>query len=257
MKKRLQKLLAEAGFGSRRASEDLIRAGRVTVDGVVAAAGRVRRPRDPGGRGRRAAGLSRETKEYWLLNKPAGVLSAVTDPRGRPTVVDCVPTARAGLPGRQARPGQHRPLLLTNDGDLAGRCCIPATTWRRNTPSRCADGSPGEGARLRRGVVLEDGPTAPAVVEVIEARDPPRTPTTTLRMVIHEGRKRQVRRMLESVGHGVVALHRCSFGGLTDAGLALGRRARCPPPRWNNSGTPVTRVDPIAAWRVSGAALPL
>ena len=221
---RLQKFLAEAGLGSRRSCEDLIRSGRVTIDG---------RPAELGVSvdaatqavaidGRR---VQKESKEYWLLNKPAGVLSAAFDPRGRPTVVDCVPAHVRVFPVGRLDLHSTGLLLLTNDGELAARLLHPRyhvekeyVVTVRGLVTEAALG------RLRRGVMLEDGQTQLARIEMIDSgRSSTRGLSSTVRVTIHEGRKRQVRRMLETVGHRVVALHRSRFAGLTDAGLAPGQ----------------------------------
>ena len=221
---RLQKFLAEAGLGSRRSCEDLIRSGRVTIDG---------RPAELGVSvdaatqavaidGRR---VQKESKEYWLLNKPAGVLSAAFDPRGRPTVVDCVPAHVRVFPVGRLDLHSTGLLLLTNDGELAARLLHPRyhvekeyVVTVRGLVTEAALG------RLRRGVMLEDGQTQLARIEMIDSgRSSTRGLSSTVRVTIHEGRKRQVRRMLETVGHRVVALHRSRFDGLTDAGLAPGQ----------------------------------
>jgi 23S rRNA pseudouridine2605 synthase len=221
---RLQKALAEAGFASRRGSEDLIKAGRVTVDGVVAELGASADPETQviavDGRP-----IAAETKEYWLLNKPAGVLSAVTDARGRRTVVECVPSRARIFPVGRLDLDSTGLLLLTNDGDLAGRLLHPRFHVEKEYEV-LVRGVVGREAldALRHGVMLEDGPTALAAVQVLEIVRPSRGgPQTSLRIVLHEGRKRQVRRMLETVGHRVVALHRRRFDGLTDAGLLPGQ----------------------------------
>jgi 23S rRNA pseudouridine2605 synthase len=221
---RLQKYLAEAGWGSRRKCEDLIQSGRVTVDGETAHLGLSVEPqaRVVAVDGRP---VSPEQKEYWLLNKPRGVLSAASDSRGRPTVVDIVPAQGRVFPVGRLDLNSTGLVLLTNDGDLASRLLHPryhvekeyvVTVRGRVTEANLR--------RLRTGVELEDGPTAPARIDVL-AGSPPNAgrPATTLRVVIHEGRKRQVRRMFESVGHSVTALHRRRFDGLTDAGLELGQ----------------------------------
>ncbi len=227
MKMRLQKALAEAGFASRRASEDLIKAGRVTVDGVTAELGA---SADPDIQLIAVDGrpIAAEPKEYWLLNKPAGVLSAATDARGRRTVVECVPTRARVFPVGRLDLDSTGLLLLTNDGDLAGRLLHPRFHVEKEYEVRVR-GVVGKEAlqALRRGVMLEDGLTAPAVVRVLEIIHPPRGgPQTSLSIVLHEGRKRQVRRMLETVGHRVVALHRTRFDGLTSAGLLPGQARR-------------------------------
>ena len=227
MKVRLQKALAEAGFASRRGSEELIKAGRVTVDGVTAELGA---SADPDTQIIAVDGrpIAAEVKEYWLLNKPAGVLSAVTDARGRRTITDCVPTRARVFPVGRLDLDSTGLVLLTNDGNLAGRLLHPRFHVEKEYQVRVR-GVVGRDAveALRRGVVLEDGLTAPAMVEVLEITRPSGGgPQTSLRIVVHEGRKRQVRRMFETVGHRVVALHRSRFDGLTDAGLLPGQARR-------------------------------
>jgi pseudouridine synthase len=220
---RLQKLLAEAGVGSRRKSEDLIRAGRVTVDGQTAELGISVDPETQviavDGRP-----VVRETKEYWLLNKPAGVLTAVSDPRGRSTVVGCVPARVRVFPVGRLDLNSTGVLLLTNDGELAARLLHPRYHVEKEYVVTVLGVVPEKTlGRLRRGIELDDGPTAPAEVELVSSgRTSGQGTTSVLRVTIHEGRKRQVRRMLETVGHRVVGLHRARFDGLTDAGLAPG-----------------------------------
>jgi 23S rRNA pseudouridine2605 synthase len=227
VKVRLQKALADAGFASRRGSEELIRAGRVTIDGATAELGASVDPEiqlvavdgQP---------IAAEPKEYWLLNKPQGVLSAAADARGRRTVVECVPTRARIFPVGRLDLDSTGLLLLTNDGDLAGRLLHPRFHVEKEYEVR-VQGVVAKGAleTLRRGVMLEDGLTAPAIVRVLEIMRPPRGgPQTSLSIVLHEGRKRQVRRMFETLGHRVVALHRTRFDGLTDAGLLPGQARR-------------------------------
>jgi pseudouridine synthase len=226
MKVRVQKVLAEAGFGSRRASEELIRAGRVTVDGVTVQLGASADPET-----QRVAVDGRpvvaERKEYWLLNKPAGVLSAVTDARGRRTVVDCVPSGARVFPVGRLDLDSTGLLLLTNDGDLAARLLHPRFHVEKEYLVRVR-GVVAEEAlvALRSGVALDDGVTAPATVDVLEVTREGGGPQSVLRVVVHEGRKRQVRRMMETVGHRVLSLHRTRFDGLTDAGLPPGQARR-------------------------------
>lgn len=223
MNVRLQKFLAEAGLGSRRKCEDLIRAGNVTIDGKVAELGATVDAQNQavavGGRP-----VTAETKEYWLLNKPLGVLTAVSDPHGRPTVVECVPAGVRVFPVGRLDLNSTGLLLLTNDGELAARLLHPryhvdkeyvvTVLGRVQEPTL---------KKLRRGIELDDGVTAPAQVEIIRSgRLASGAVSTVLRVTIHEGRKRQVRRMLETVGHRVVALHRPRFAGLDDSNLAVG-----------------------------------
>jgi len=220
---RLQKFLAEAGLGSRRRCEELIEAGRVHVQGEIAVLGMTIDPdRDPV----TVDGLPvvTEEKEYWLLNKPAGILSAASDARGRKIVVDCVPARGRVFPVGRLDLDSTGLMVLTNDGDLANRLLHPRHHVEKEYVVVVRGLVTEETARkLRSGVDLDDGPTAPAQVTVI-SRSQPRSSRlqTTLTVVLHEGRKRQVRRMFEAVGHRVVSLHRRRFDGLTDEGLALG-----------------------------------
>ena len=215
---RLQRALAAAGLGSRRACEDLIRAGRVTVDGMIAELGM---NVDPDHQSLEVDGRSirAERKEYWLLNKAAGVVSTVSDPQGRETVVDCVPANVRVYPVGRLDQFTTGLLLLTNDGELANRLLHPRygvdKEYRALVRGRIDDR---DLRRLCAGVQLDDGPTAPASVRLV-SRD---ERVTEVVMVIHEGRNRQVRRMLEAIGHSVLGLHRTRFDGLSDEGLGLG-----------------------------------
>ena len=231
MSVRLQKYLAEAGLGSRRKCEDLIRAGRVTVDGRPAELGVSVDPETQvvavDGRP-----VVRETKEYWLLNKPVGVLTAVSDARGRTTVSECVPAGVRVYPVGRLDLNSTGVLLLTNDGEVAARLLHPRYhVDKEYVVTVLGVVSEKTLGRLRRGITLDDGPTAPAEVDLVGSGPAPGLGTTSvLRITIREGRKRQVRRMLETVGHRVVALHRSRFGSLTDNGLAPGEARPLSPP---------------------------
>lgn len=226
MKVRLQKLLAEAGLGSRRGCEDLITAGRVTVNGERATLGVTAEP------GADTVALDGhpivlQAKEYWLLNKPAGVLSAVVDARGRPTVTDYVPTGARVFPVGRLDLESTGLLLLTNDGELTDRLLHPRYHVEKEYIVKVRGGVDETSLRkLREGITLEEGTTAPAEVSVIQAASGSNRFTSTLKVIIREGRKRQIRRMLETVGHRVVALHRTRFATLTDRGLTLGEARR-------------------------------
>jgi len=230
MSVRLQKFLAEAGVGSRRGCEELISAGRVTVDGRVAHLGESVDPDEQtvefDGRP-----VLREHKEYWLLNKPVGMVSTASDPQGRPTVVDSVPTSARVFPVGRLDLASSGLLVLTNDGELAAHLLHPRYHVDKEYQVLVEGTISGPTLRrLRSGVDLEDGPTQPAQVEVvcIDTSGPGR-PTSELTIVIREGRKRQVRRMLEAVGHSVLALHRSRFDGLRDSGLIPGQVRRLVP----------------------------
>jgi len=222
-KVRLQRFLAAAGLGSRRRCEELILEGRVTVDGVTAMLGDSVVPHRQvvAVDGRR---VEAEEKEYWLLNKPRGVLSAAVDLRGRPTVVDSVPARGRVFPVGRLDLDSTGLLVLTNDGELAARLLHPRYHVEKEyvveVRGRLSDAAL---RHLRAGVELEEGITAPARVEVLEGPRPgAEQPVTRLKVVVYEGRKRQVRRMLAAVGHKVISLHRRRFDGLTDAGLPIG-----------------------------------
>jgi len=212
---RLQKVLAQAGLGSRRVCEDLIEARRVRVDGEVAVLGRRVDPEVDvievdGAQIGVKAGLV-----HYLLNKPAGVITTASDPQGRPTVVDLVPAEPRVFPVGRLDGDSEGLLLLTNDGDLTHRLTHPSFGVDKEYLVE-VEGEPHRGAlsRLREGVDLEDGRTAPAKVARLDAR--------LLRITIHEGRNRQVRRMCDAVGFPVLRLVRTRIGPLTDRTLKPG-----------------------------------
>jgi 23S rRNA pseudouridine2605 synthase len=212
---RLQKLLAAAGFGSRRVCEDLIAEGRVTVDGQVAVLGRRVDPVSAHVEVDGVAVSVRPGLVYYLLNKPPGVVSTADDPHGRPTVVGLVPGEPRVYPVGRLDLDTEGLLLLTNDGDLTHRLTHPSFGVEKEYLAHVR-GHPGRNAlrHLRDGVDLDDGPTAPARVSLL-APD-------LVRLVIHEGRNRQVRRMCEAVGHPVTRLVRTRIGPVTDHTLPPG-----------------------------------
>jgi 23S rRNA pseudouridine2605 synthase len=218
---RLQKVLARAGFGSRRASEELIASGRVRVDGEPARLGqRV----DPATARVTVDGVPVVTDTalvHWLLNKPAGHVTTAADPQGRRTVLDLVPDAPRVFPvGRLDRETEGL-LLLTNDGELAQLLAHPSHGVEKEYLAE-VEGvlAPGAIRRLRSGIDLEDGPTRPARVRVVqEAGD---RSSAMIEIVVKEGRKRMVRRMCSAVGHPVRRLVRTRIGPLRDVKLAPG-----------------------------------
>jgi len=217
---RLQKVLAEAGIGSRRACEELIVAGRVTVDGEVAVIGR---RVDPEHAAVAVDGVTVPTRAglvYYLLNKPGGVISTAQDTHGRPTVVDLVPAEPRVHPVGRLDAETEGLLLLTNDGDLTHRLTHPSFGVEKEYLAE-VEGVPtrAEVRRLREGVDLDDGPTAPARIAPVPGADGGRG---ALLIVIHEGRNRQVRRMCEAIGHPVRRLVRTRIGPIADRGLAPG-----------------------------------
>lgn len=217
---RLQKVLAQAGLGSRRACEVLIDEGRVEVNGEVA---RLGRRVDPEHDRVSVDGVPipvRPGLVYYLLNKPAKVVTTASDPEGRPTVVDLVPAEPRVFPVGRLDWDTEGLLLLTNDGDLAHSLTHPS----RGVPKTYlaeVSGVPSRGAlrQLREGVELEDGRTAPARARLAQAT----ANGSALEIVIHEGRNRQVRRMCEAIGHPVRRLVRTRFGPLHENRLAPGQ----------------------------------
>jgi 23S rRNA pseudouridine2605 synthase len=212
---RLQKVLARVGLASRRASEELIAKGRVSVNGEVAELGRrvditTDRVEVDGTPIPIAPGLV-----HLLLNKPRGVVSTADDPQGRPTVIELVPDEPRVFPVGRLDQDTEGLLILTNDGELTHRLTHPRFGVEKEYLAH-VQGRPSRGAvrRLREGVELSDGLTAPAEASLL-APD-------LLRLVIHEGRNRQVRRMCEAVGHPVERLVRTRIGPLADRRLKPG-----------------------------------
>jgi 23S rRNA pseudouridine2605 synthase len=210
---RLNAWLARAGIASRRKADELIKTGRVTVNGepgqlntFVQAGDDVRLDGEP---------LGKQPLAYVLLNKPAGVVTTAHDPQGRPTVVDLVQHASRVVPVGRLDVDTTGALLLTNDGDLAHRLAHPRYEVDKVYEVECwTQPTDADLQRLRDGVELEDGPTRPADVRRIDG--------ATIELVIHEGRNRQVRRMLEAVGHRVKRLHRSRYANLTVDALSPG-----------------------------------
>jgi pseudouridine synthase len=210
---RLNAFLARAGVASRRRADELIRAGRVRVNGEVGQLNTVVGRRDvvevDGQR------VERQPLAYVLLHKPPGVVTTARDPQGRPTVVGLVPTVPRVVPVGRLDVDTTGVLVLTNDGDLAHRLAHPRYGVPKVYEAE-VEGSPSADAlaRLREGIELEDGRTAPAEVRLL-ARG-------RVELTLHEGRKHQVKRMLEAVGHPVQRLHRARYAGLGLDGLEPG-----------------------------------
>jgi 23S rRNA pseudouridine2605 synthase len=223
MKERLQKILAQAGIASRRKAEELIKQGRVAVDGMVVTEMGIKV--DPA---RKTVTFDNKpiiratTKVYILLNKPKGYVSTVRDPQGRPTVTSLL----AGLGGQRVFPvgrldlDTEGALLLTNDGDLAQKVQHPSHEVNK-TYEATVTGRPEREklARVEAGIEIEGRKTWPARLK-ISSRQAGRT---TIRITIHEGRKRQVRKMFDAIGHPVVHLRRIAYGRLDLGDLPLGK----------------------------------
>jgi 23S rRNA pseudouridine2605 synthase len=212
---RLQKVLARAGFGSRRTCEELIEDERVTVNGEVAVLGRRVDPEVDRIEVDGVAVSTRAGLVYYLLNKPAGVITTAEDTHGRPTVVEMVPAEPRVFPVGRLDADTEGLLLLTNDGDLAHRLTHPSHGVEKEYLAE-VEGRPSRSSlrRLREGVDLDDGPTSPAKVALVEP--------SVLRITIHEGRNRQVRRMCAEIGHPVVRLVRIRIADLVDRRLSPG-----------------------------------
>jgi len=216
---RLGKHLAHAGVASRRGAEALVAAGRVTVDGDV-----ITDPaRDVSGQEAIAVDGERvrvdDARVVYAVHKPAGVVSTARDTHGRPTVVELVSSPHRLYPVGRLDADTTGLILLTNDGDLAYALTHPRFEVPRTYRAR-VEGRPDERAlrALREGVELEDGRTAPARVRRVGAHE--------VELTIHEGRKRQVKRMLAAVGHPVATLQRVAFGPLRLGELAPGKHRR-------------------------------
>lgn len=234
---RLQKVIAAAGVTSRRGAEDLIRSGRVTVNGARAELGQKvdaaadiievdgsRLPPPP-------------RHVYYLVNKPAGIVSTSRDTHGRPTVIDLVPAEPRVVPVGRLDADSVGLLILTNDGDLTLRLTHPRyevpKTYRAVVESSATDDDVN---RLVDGVLLDDGP-ARAVGARIVARS---VDTAEVEIVMAEGRKREVRRMFDAIGHPVRRLERVQIGPVTDGAL--------PPGEWR-----FLTDDEVAALYAAGA----
>lgn len=216
---RLQKVLASRGWGSRRVCEELIADGKVTVNGEVAVLGR---RVDPAVDLIEIDGVPvgiRPDLVYYLLNKPTGVVTTAKDPQRRPTVVQLVPDEPRVFSVGRLDADSEGLLLLTNDGELANRIAHPSSSVDKEylVTVRTNGGRPVSPAAiraLREGVELDDGMTAPAKVSQLDPG--------VLRITLHEGRNRQIRRMGDAVGHPVTRLVRVRIGPLTDRRLKPG-----------------------------------
>lgn len=210
---RLNAYLARAGVASRRGADELIKSGRVTVNGAPGELNTFVERADDVRVDGRPVGAQR--LRHVLLNKPRGTITTARDPQGRPTVVDLVGGEIRVVPVGRLDRETTGVLVLTNDGPLAHRLAHPRYRVEK-TYVVDVEGEPNDDAvrRLAEGVDLEDGPTAPARVR--------RLGPSRLELVLHEGRNRQVRRMLEAVGHPVTKLRRSRYAGLGPGRLRPG-----------------------------------
>jgi 23S rRNA pseudouridine2605 synthase len=211
---RLNAYLARTGVASRRGADELIKRGRVRVNGVTGELNTFVKEGDVVDLDGRL--LLPQRIAYVLLHKPAGVVTTASDPHGRPTVVDLVEHESRVVPVGRLDADTTGALLLTNDGELAHRLAHPRYEVEKVYEAE-VEGEPSDDAlaQLEHGIELEDGRTAPA-----RAR---RLGPSRVELSIHEGRKHQVKRMLEAVGHPVTRLHRSRYAGLTSEGLEPGQ----------------------------------
>jgi len=220
MEKRLQKILSEIGVASRRNAEELIIEGRVTVNGKIAVIGM---KADPARDHIKLDGklIARpEPKVYLIFNKPRNVVTSLSDPEGRPTVKDYLKGVKYRVfPVGRLDYDSEGLLLLTNDGDFAQAILHPSKKIPKSYLVK-VKGSPEEEdmKKLRAGIKLEDGITAPATLQKSRFAEN----NTWLEITIHEGRKRQIRRMLEQIGHSVLKLKRIRINGIELGSLKPG-----------------------------------
>ena len=222
--KPLLKLLLEAGLGSRRQLADAIQQGRVQVNGEVVE--KFSQLVDVGvdnvALDGEVVSLRAEPVVYLMLNKPAGVLSTTRDDRGRKTVLDVLPPKYHGLrlyPVGRLDKNSTGLLILTNDGGLTYQLTHPKFEHEKEYLISIGDKlQPGEKKEIEKGLQLDDGMTYPAVIKEVKAHRP-----FNYSVTIHEGRKRQVRRMFEKLGHRVLALKRVREGGLSLGNLGDGQ----------------------------------
>lgn len=226
MSDRLQKVISRAGLMSRRAAEELIAAGRITIDGRTAILGDrcdpvTQRVEIDGSPIPVAPDL-----ETWLLNKPEGAISTAEDTHGRETVVDLIDSDTRLWPVGRLDADSEGLLLVSNDGELTNRITHPSFGVTK-TYLVLVDGllSQAEVRRLTDGVVLDDGPAAAKRARIIDRSQD----ATMLEMVMTEGRNREIRRMAEAIGHPVQRLVRTAIGTLTDKTLAPGESRRLTP----------------------------
>jgi len=222
VQERLQKILARAGIASRRKAEELIREGKVRVDGIVVTEMGIRvNPETQKIECDSRLVVAPEKKVYILLHKPAGFLSTVHDPQGRPIITDLLPDIKERIyPVGRLDLTTEGALLLTNDGELAQEILHPSREVNKTYVARVKGRPSSEKlTALSKGIDLDGRKTWPAELTVLENEQQ----ATTIKIVIHEGRKRQVRKMFEAVGHPVLQLTRIAYGQLELGALKPGK----------------------------------
>ncbi len=212
MEMRLQKILSEMGIASRRKAEEMIMEGRVTVNGRTATIGMKADPSKDHVKVDGKLLTRREPKVYVIFNKPKNVVTSLHDPEGRPTVKDFLKGVKYKIfPVGRLDYDSEGLLLLTNDGDFAQAVLHPSKKISKTYLVK-VKGIPGDGeiGKLRKGIMLEDGLTAPAKARKVRVAEN----NAWLEMAIHEGKKRQIRRMLDKIGHPVLRLRRIRINGI-------------------------------------------
>ena len=223
---RLQKVLARAGIGSRRAVEEMIERGRIQVNGTKARLGQRVDPSKDEVKVDGSVVPLREDLVHFFLNKPVGVVSTSDDPEGRPTVVEIVETDVRIWPVGRLDIDTEGAIIVTNDGDLTLRLTHPRFGVTKTYVAEVQGSLGPKAARaLARGVELDDGPTAPAQVHILERS----SGGSVVELVLSEGRNRQARRMLEHVGHPVRRLVRTAIGPLKLGRLKQGTYRKLSP----------------------------
>ena len=222
MEERLHKIIASAGIASRRKAEELIKQGKVTVDGQVVTQMGLRLDPEQHEIAFEGKSISSHTQKiYLLLNKPKGYVTTLHDPQGRPEVTKLLKEIKTRVfPVGRLDIDTEGALMLTNDGDLAQRILHPSYEVNKTYIAR-VQGRPSKEnlSRLEKGIELEGRKTWPARIRVVAGKPG----STSIEITIHEGKKRQVRKMFEAIGHPVQALKRTAYGNLKLANLPLGK----------------------------------
>jgi 23S rRNA pseudouridine2605 synthase len=221
MEKRIQKILSEMGIASRREAEEMILEGRITVNGRIAELGMKADPNRDHIKVDRKLLTKREPKVYLMFNKPRNVVTTLKDPEGRPTVKDFLEDIRYRVyPVGRLDYDSEGLLLLTNDGDFANAIMHPSKKITKTYQVK-VKGIPEQKEidRLKKGIHLEDGLTAPAKVKRLKTTEN----NSWLEVTIYEGRKRQLRRMFDQIGHSVLKLKRIRIKGVDIGDLKPGR----------------------------------
>ncbi|MCL2461124.1 MAG: rRNA pseudouridine synthase [Defluviitaleaceae bacterium] len=217
MELRLQKYIAECGIASRRAAEELILAGRVSVNGetVTELGAKISPDNDIA---RLDGKIIRPERElvYIMLNKPEGYVTSVSDPQGRPTVMELVEGVRQRLvPVGRLDYNTSGLLLMTNDGDLVFRLTHPSHEIEKTYAAKLkGELSPDEIRKFKAGVFIDGVKTAPAKIKVLKYEENPQGGCTSVRIAIHEGKNRQIRKMCDAIGHPVLFLKRVGTGNI-------------------------------------------